>query len=904
MIKNQIDIVKAMKAGNYHSSFILCYSFDLAFYESIILSSLRSIGCRNNALIVDDEKYHDSLDALSGLIGYPGQLYSVTPITTRGSFHPKLILLFGDHEVALFIGTGNASLGGYSRNREIFFYMKVDNPEDVTLRLILSAWHFIKLVVGKRTRFITSQMEMAEYETPLLSEAMKRVPVLTGTIDFNNGIKAALLTTETKKSLLSQYFSLIGGSKVQSLTVISPFFDSGIKTIKLLIDAFDPKVVNVIMQPESVNIDVKAIKTLGDKRIKLFSFKSPFQLVASDSEPYLHAKGIFMQTKEGEHSLLGSANLTFSALGDLKAPGLNTEACLYVFHPKNNQLLNVLGLDESLKDSALVSKEELSLIKWEKIDKSKAGTSPPSLLGIEYASERLVAYCGEALIPNLSWNLELLDKNNLTLGLCDAHSVSNDSISFLCDQRLIEKAVKGRVVISVSKKTKVYIIHHIAKLSHNSPNIQTRKAWEAIEGIQLDSDDLSDLIEPFEQLLFYCPQSKTYRGAGKAKKDTESKNVESNPQESEKKVPYEEFVTDASKRKPRKAHSLISESSALGLIIEFLLSRIGYREKKDITNEDKELPETIYDEEDLLGSIEGSDVNDGKKATNAKKKTPISHNQFELQQKRLYKLVDRYYEYLDDLLCEDIDRRIDPIETVKYFAVMLLLVHFAERKITLIKKGHLEKRIMFPLYSEEQCDFLYYGYEITSKFFAIAPHPIIERIALPYHLQILPDDMVSSIAIGAYVLIVLLLIAEKHEYDDLKDIEIATARLYINSGIAKGVIDQPAIEKLFEGFHGQSGFQSKVTLSKIIEMHKEMLIMANGYAKKINTAKQTFSENKGGLKNVVPGDLVWNPASGLGVVKRIEDSRRVIVTNPGAVDQEVEEKNNEKGIAQGYLVKL
>jgi hypothetical protein len=39
-------------------------------------------------------------------------------------------------------------------------------------------------------------------------------------------------------------------------------------------------------------------------------------------------------------------------------------------------------------------------------------------------------------------------------------------------------------------------------------------------------------------------------------------------------------------------------------------------------------------------------------------------------------------------------------------------------------------------------------------------------------------------------------------------------------------------------------------------------------------------------------------------VPGIKNTTRVIVTNPGFSDENDEEKNNEKSIAQGYLVKL
>ncbi len=150
-------------------------------------------------------------------------------------------------------------------------------------------------------------------------------------------------------------------------------------------------------------------------------------------------------------------------------------------------------------------------------------------------------------------------------------------------------------------------------------------------------------------------------------------------------------------------------------------------------------------------------------------------------------------------------------------------MHFADKKIGLSKKGYKSGKIMFPLYDEEEYDFNYYGFEITSKFFSVAPPPIIERIVFPRQLQAMPDDMISSIVIGAYVLIALFLTGEKHKYDAVTDIELSALRLYINTGITKGIVDHSTIEKLFEGFHGQAGFKNKLTIEKVIDKHKEIL---------------------------------------------------------------------------------
>lgn len=385
MVEKQIDIIKTIKAGCYHSSFILSYSCDLAFYESVLLSCLRSIRCRNNALIVDEEKYQESLDIFTGFINHAGYLYTVTPIQQHGSFHPKIIFLLGDNEVALLIGTGNASVGGYSRNREIFFHLKAGNLKEKDLGLILDAWNFIKQVVEHRSGFIKSQLEMAEKETPIILEARKREGPPPHLVKFMDGSKAALITRRNKDGLLAQFRYLVKSSKVQSLTLVSPFFDSGVKTIKSLLEAFDPKTLNIIIQPETVNIDIKALNGLNDRRIKLYRFKAPLQRPVHGSEPFLHSKAIFIQARDGEHSLIGSANITFSALGDMKSAGLNTEACLYAYYPEINYLLSMLGLNESLAEKALLTNKQIAQIRWRKKKKDGQGKALVSLIGVEYS---------------------------------------------------------------------------------------------------------------------------------------------------------------------------------------------------------------------------------------------------------------------------------------------------------------------------------------------------------------------------------------------------------------------------------------------------------------------------------------------------------------------------------------
>lgn len=512
--------------------------------------------------------------------------------------------------------------------------------------------------------------------------------------------------------------------------------------------------------------------------------------------------------------------------------------------------------------------------------------------------------------------MELLDENNLTVGLCKARSIDNQRIIFLCDDTLIKKARKARVLMGANEKSKTYIINRISELSYNSPNTEVRKAWLAVESIQLGSSDLSALIEPVEKLLFHIPQLGR-RGRGGGVREMEEENQDDGTSEEEKKVPYGEFIAEFVGEKAKRGSLLISDSSALGLLTEFLLSRIGYRERKNSANVPSEPVSDIYEEEELIASSEGRETTVEVVKTKIKKKTEISSNQFDSQQRKLYKLADRYYEYLDDLLRERGEEELNPIEIVKYFVVMLLLTHFADKKIYIKGDGKRNKKVMFPLYDGWNCDFIYYGFGITSKFFSVAPKPIIERISFLVQFHGLPDDLVSAIAMGAYVLIVLILCSEKYRYGKVTDLEMSAIRLYLNAGVTKDTDQKGEARKLFEGFHNQAGFGNVIALNAIYKKHEELLQRAKEYERKVNNARKVFQEKREQLgrkefrfPSVKEGDVVWNVRSGLGIVERIEENSRVVVSNPGYshYDQDMkgyeEKKEHEIKIVQGYLIKI
>jgi hypothetical protein len=165
--------------------------------------------------------------------------------------------------------------------------------------------------------------------------------------------------------------------------------------------------------------------------------------------------------------------------------------------------------------------------------------------------------------------------------------------------------------------------------------------------------------------------------------------------------------------------------------------------------------------------------------------------------------------------------------------------------------------------------------------------------------------MLSAITLGAFAITTVCLLGQKYKYADQHAVQVAQMRYYLNSGISVKIIKPDQLREIFRKYYEHSGLQNDITFDEILVSHDQCMKDSSRIRTKIDKAREVFErKEKGKLPLVHPNDLVWNIKSGFSVVKRIEGSSRVIVSNPGYVDEIDDERNNEQQLGQGYLVAL
>ena len=107
------------KNGKFRTSIITSYSTYLPFYENVVLRRLLASGCRYNILLVDAHDLARSLQDPTRMPRLAGRGYILAPILAGGAFHPKIVMLLGDHNARILVGSHNATLSGFGYNRDL-----------------------------------------------------------------------------------------------------------------------------------------------------------------------------------------------------------------------------------------------------------------------------------------------------------------------------------------------------------------------------------------------------------------------------------------------------------------------------------------------------------------------------------------------------------------------------------------------------------------------------------------------------------------------------------------------------------------------------------------------------------------------------------------------------------------
>lgn len=284
-------------SGRFTGLIIGTYSIDLEFLERFLLPRLPR-HLTNRVLLVDAMQLHHATDG-THRVKRLNRTYAAAPVYSAHAHHPKFVLLTGPEQGLLLVGSGNATLGGYTGPGEAFtqYEWSPDRVDDVTafaaVREFLTTLNALHTIDDVAWRLITDQFTTADW--------------------MGADSSASPVVHNLAVSHLDQLQSRVGTDPVTEAVMYAPFHDHQAGAVAEILRRFKPDTATLLVQPRQTTLDVTATKRVSA------AMGSRFAVVAIDApekygRTFLHTKFVLLRTARLDYLLQGSANLSTVAL--------------------------------------------------------------------------------------------------------------------------------------------------------------------------------------------------------------------------------------------------------------------------------------------------------------------------------------------------------------------------------------------------------------------------------------------------------------------------------------------------------------------------------------------------------------------------------------------------------------
>ncbi|MET7480868.1 hypothetical protein ABZT17_41990 [Streptomyces sp. NPDC005648] len=281
-----------------HEALFLGFTVDLPFLEKVAVPLARGLLGARTAIIGDAAQgLYDPVDVRMAGRGYLHGLASC-----GGAFHPKVVLLLGEHAGRLAVGSGNPTLSGWGANDELWTVVETEDDDSHALLADLADW--LDALPSAVDLAPWSAHHLAELAA-LLTERHVEAPAGPDT--------GPRLLHNLHRSLLDQ----LPPGPVDELHAYAPFVDAGGHALRKLTDRLAPRRTVLGLQPRWSSYDAETVRAAlsgSDAEIRLL-----------DETRMRHGKLVQWQTGGRRYALTGSPNLTGAALCASTGDGGNCE---------------------------------------------------------------------------------------------------------------------------------------------------------------------------------------------------------------------------------------------------------------------------------------------------------------------------------------------------------------------------------------------------------------------------------------------------------------------------------------------------------------------------------------------------------------------------------------------------
>ena len=321
----------ALRSGGFTGAVFLTYTLNLVFYEQMIAPVLDQAGCANVLILADPDGYNGALEMGIKNIADAGRRYVCASVERagRGVQHVKLLLMASPGRGRMLIGSGNLTLHGYGRNLELFSqfeYNPADDPDEARYPFT-QAWQLVHR--------LASAHELPQSARSQIKALQENVSWLDGPPPEPTDFRVWHNYDRSLWTQLSDWRSQRGlaGLPVNSLQVISPYFDRDTTALKRFADDFLLDQIQLYLDPALTNLDgSRTAHGWGSRETKLtISGIGPGE--ETRATRHVHAKAIVGREKDGAWCIAGSANLSVPALLKSWQDGGNLELVTFRWSP-------------------------------------------------------------------------------------------------------------------------------------------------------------------------------------------------------------------------------------------------------------------------------------------------------------------------------------------------------------------------------------------------------------------------------------------------------------------------------------------------------------------------------------------------------------------------------------------
>lgn len=276
---------QASDLQEYEEALLLSYTVDFGFLDAVAVAPLRSTGARVTAVGDVTMANFDPRSAPRA-----GREFNAAYAQCRGAFHPKLFVLASASQARIAIGSGNATMAGWSYNHELWTVITCTPDQGSPLAAQLADWLG---ELSTAVRFSAGVNDRMNNVAGLLRQANG------SSLESASGIQLV-------SSLAVPVIDQLPTGPVDELRVFAPFFDPGATALTQLIERFQPTSIEVQVQSGLSQFDGAAIlSAIGDREGR----------VLDDTDyRYRHGKLVEWSRDGRRWALTGSANISAAAM--------------------------------------------------------------------------------------------------------------------------------------------------------------------------------------------------------------------------------------------------------------------------------------------------------------------------------------------------------------------------------------------------------------------------------------------------------------------------------------------------------------------------------------------------------------------------------------------------------------